>query len=651
MFSPALVTSIEDFFCLFVGSFEYCPASLFFPLARCCTSSISFPLHCCCSASRHFLPKKNHVSPLFSETCFVRLILRWIDEHVVNIVLTTKEIYVELADVIVEFLNLSSPRWQRKRKKEGSDFKHWSNDEYYAIKQLREGDQFKPDSLSVHIAAVLAVKIWATSKLPTKNEDLSKQAGEICKTACLGEKDTNIKSEGDTSSHLTSHILLKCVMRTTQHDEIDFSRFVKDNRSFSKQNQCIGKLLLALKMKIETQPSLKHERVMIKNDRRMRIISGGAIVERKTDAVTAKEKLAQLPVIDKQKVPVSFSCYSNHSPKVIKPSFDAQSLQTCGVWIEAWLEHAARQLQAVEQVFLPVCRFTESSPPTCIEYSWVSLPKTPGSLTLDSFFFRNPALFFPAFCCGRWIDPTAETNSYPLAYKSSKLVTGWKGYCQAFQESGSLTPHAPHCANSGPPGYSASLVYPCRPSKVILVRLILLQFPKQNPLYSPDNPLRIPKALKILSFVYFGLPQLSACIMLSVAATAETRSYPLAYECSTLIGLKSKEFLVGKVIARLSKNQEGKSYGSCILKPSLGVIHPPKKSRVELIYFVIPQLRSFRGDSLWRPTLTLVQCNLFHLGFPQPFPNNKTNSTLELYEDRISKPIQIFHFLFWYQLG
>ncbi|KNZ62518.1 hypothetical protein VP01_125g3 [Puccinia sorghi] len=44
--------------------------------------------------------------------------------------------------------------------------------------------------------------------------------------------------------------------------------------------------------------------------------------------LTAECNMAQLPAVDMQKFPGSFCCYSNHSPKVIQPSFDAQSL--CG---------------------------------------------------------------------------------------------------------------------------------------------------------------------------------------------------------------------------------------------------------------------------------------------------------------------------------
>ncbi|KNZ60982.1 putative signal peptide protein [Puccinia sorghi] len=58
---------------------------------------------------------------------------------------------------------------------------------------------------------------------------------------------------------------------------------------------------------------------------------------------TLQKKLAQMPEVDMQKVPGSFCCYSNHAPKVIQPSFDAQSL--CR--LHTWLEHAACQLHAI----------------------------------------------------------------------------------------------------------------------------------------------------------------------------------------------------------------------------------------------------------------------------------------------------------------
>ncbi|KNZ53933.1 hypothetical protein VP01_3098g1 [Puccinia sorghi] len=41
-----------------------------------------------------------------------------------------------------------------------------------------------------------------------------------------------------------------------------------------------------------------------------------------------QKKLAQLPSVGMQKVPGSFCCYSNNSQKVIKPSFDANSLMS-----------------------------------------------------------------------------------------------------------------------------------------------------------------------------------------------------------------------------------------------------------------------------------------------------------------------------------
>ena len=78
---------------------------------------------------------------------------------------------------------------------------------------------------------------------------------------------------------------------------------------------------------------------------------------------TLQEKIAQLPAVDMQKFQGSLRCYSSLSPRLIQPSFDAQSLCTLqsdctkqsthekdGVWMAAWLEHAASQLQEVEQV-------------------------------------------------------------------------------------------------------------------------------------------------------------------------------------------------------------------------------------------------------------------------------------------------------------
>ncbi|KNZ58925.1 hypothetical protein VP01_1832g3 [Puccinia sorghi] len=66
--------------------------------------------------------------------------------------------------------------------------------------------------------------------------------------------------------------------------------------------------------------------------------------------ITAKETCS---AVDIQKLPGSFCCYSNHAPKVIQPRFDAQSL--CR--LHTWLEHAAFQFQAVEQVFFAFIKF------------------------------------------------------------------------------------------------------------------------------------------------------------------------------------------------------------------------------------------------------------------------------------------------------
>ncbi|KNZ57994.1 hypothetical protein VP01_201g3 [Puccinia sorghi] len=64
---------------------------------------------------------------------------------------------------------------------------------------------------------------------------------------------------------------------------------------------------------------------------------------------TAK-KIAQLPVVDIQKVPGSF-CFT--LPKHVH-------IQAGEVWMAAWLEHAACQLQAVEQVFFAGVNFSKN---------------------------------------------------------------------------------------------------------------------------------------------------------------------------------------------------------------------------------------------------------------------------------------------------
>ncbi|KNZ63919.1 hypothetical protein VP01_1084g1 [Puccinia sorghi] len=50
-----------------------------------------------------------------------------------------------------------------------------------------------------------------------------------------------------------------------------------------------------------------------------------------TDYLPLEKKNAQLPAVDMQKVPGSFFCYSNHSPKVIRTSFD-KTLTCANLW-------------------------------------------------------------------------------------------------------------------------------------------------------------------------------------------------------------------------------------------------------------------------------------------------------------------------------
>ncbi|KNZ46725.1 hypothetical protein VP01_6g2 [Puccinia sorghi] len=146
------------------------------------------------------------------------------------------------------------------------------------------------------------------------------------------------------------------------------------------------------------------------------------------------------------------------------------------------------------------------------------------SLTLDSFFFQNPAIFFPLFCCGRWIDRYLQV-SHPSTHNSIPVPPNPRQFplptapplCPPHASGPSLrklqTPrllsppglplqHPPNPQNQTP------FLCPCLPSTAYK-SLILLPLTKAK-----DNLLSIPKALKPLSFVYFGPPQLSACTML-----------------------------------------------------------------------------------------------------------------------------------------
>ncbi|KNZ46371.1 putative signal peptide protein [Puccinia sorghi] len=78
--------------------------------------------------------------------------------------------------------------------------------------------------------------------------------------------------------------------RSTVHDQ------EKIQRTFSMPNPTYNQAFQAPQL---PSPSLKH---------------------------SLQKKLAQLPAVGMQKLPGSFCCYSNLSPRVIQPSFDAQSL-------------------------------------------------------------------------------------------------------------------------------------------------------------------------------------------------------------------------------------------------------------------------------------------------------------------------------------
>ncbi|KNZ54849.1 hypothetical protein VP01_2834g1 [Puccinia sorghi] len=70
-------------------------------------------------------------------------------------------------------------------------------------------------------------------------------------------------------------------------------------------------------------------------------------IDKEKYIVALQKKIAQLPAVDMQKVPGSFLCYSNHSPKVIQQSVDAQSLCILTVTVPKNL-----YMQIFEHVFL-----------------------------------------------------------------------------------------------------------------------------------------------------------------------------------------------------------------------------------------------------------------------------------------------------------
>ncbi|KNZ54756.1 hypothetical protein VP01_2862g1 [Puccinia sorghi] len=75
------------------------------------------------------------------------------------------------------------------------------------------------------------------------------------------------------------------------------------------------------------------------------------LIQPSFDAQSTAKKLAQLPSVDMQKVKQSFALMHSDCAdcKVTVPKH--LHMQTGGFWMAAWLEHAACQLQTVEQVF------------------------------------------------------------------------------------------------------------------------------------------------------------------------------------------------------------------------------------------------------------------------------------------------------------
>ncbi|KNZ55294.1 hypothetical protein VP01_2719g2 [Puccinia sorghi] len=68
---------------------------------------------------------------------------------------------------------------------------------------------------------------------------------------------------------------------------------------------------------------------------------------------TLQKILAQLPAVDMQKVPGSFCCLSPHSPTVIQPSFDAQSL--CSLPSDCAKTSTYEKMWSLDGVFAGAC--------------------------------------------------------------------------------------------------------------------------------------------------------------------------------------------------------------------------------------------------------------------------------------------------------
>ncbi|KNZ54011.1 hypothetical protein VP01_3077g1 [Puccinia sorghi] len=121
------------------------------------------------------------------------------------------------------------------------------------------------------------------------------------------------------------------------------------------------------------------------------------------------------------------------------------------------------------------CRFTESSPPMCIEYSLFSLLKTPGSM--DRYIYTSICIPLPT--------TLPPCSSSPLPFPLSSLTPNPRSPLPAAPPL--LPPHSSgpllHKIQSNPLATQPAWFIPAAPSEVTL-----------------DNLLRIPKSLKILSF-------------------------------------------------------------------------------------------------------------------------------------------------------
>ncbi|KNZ60800.1 hypothetical protein VP01_1498g1 [Puccinia sorghi] len=133
------------------------------------------------------------------------------------------------------------------------------------------------------------------------------------------------------------------------------------------------------------------------------------------------------------------------------------------------------------------------------------------------------------------------------------------------------------------------------------------------------NPLSLTKSLKRLSFVYFCPPQSSVCTMPSAAATAETRSYCLAYKDSTSVKKKKKN----------SNKKTIRNNAKCTEKVATFSVHYQSRSSAVPFDFLSDisnkeQWSCFTAASFCLPPIepALHQSSPFsHVKFPIPPPS------------------------------